>query len=129
MLIPAIHGLAIGDFRSARSFFYPALLFLVLFSFVAVATSNYAIRRQGRSHLIALAATFTILPAMLAVLPRAALSRRTTRGGGLTSLFARLTENHGAAVFVVSGLVLVIGAAGIARLEVDTLLKMKLPSL
>jgi trk system potassium uptake protein len=67
MFLPAIHALAVSDHRTARAFFYSGLLFLVLFSFIAVATSNRRVRREGRSHLIALAAAYTVLPVMLAV--------------------------------------------------------------
>ncbi len=67
MLGPAIHAAAVNDHHSARVFFYGAVLFSILFLLIAIATSGYTIRRQGRSHLIALVATFTVLPVMLAV--------------------------------------------------------------
>jgi len=67
MFLPAVHALVIADHRIARSFFYSGLLFLVLFSFIAVATSNRTVLRQGRSHLLALVAAYTVLPLMLAV--------------------------------------------------------------
>jgi trk system potassium uptake protein len=67
MFLPATHALVISDYRIARSFFYSGLLFLVLFSFIAIATSNRTVRHEGRSHLLALVATYTVLPLMLAV--------------------------------------------------------------
>ncbi len=67
MLVPAIHAAAVNDHHTARVFFYGAVLFLILFWLIAIATSSYKIRRQGRSHLIALLATFTVVPVMLAV--------------------------------------------------------------
>jgi trk system potassium uptake protein TrkH len=67
MFLPAAHALVIGDHEIARAFFYPGLLFLVLFSFIAVATSNRPPGRKGRSHLLALVAAYTVLPLMLAV--------------------------------------------------------------
>jgi trk system potassium uptake protein len=67
MFLPATHALVVADHRTARAFFYSGLLFLVLFSFIAVATSNRRVRRTGRSHLLALAAAYTVLPLMLAV--------------------------------------------------------------
>ncbi len=67
MLVPAAHAAVVADHATARSFFYASLLFLVLFAFVAVATSNRGGDRPGRGHLVALVAAFTVLPAMLAV--------------------------------------------------------------
>jgi len=67
MFLPAGHALVVSDHRVARAFFYSGLLFLVLASFIAVATSNRTVRRPGRSHLLALVATYTVLPLMLAV--------------------------------------------------------------
>ena len=67
MLVPAVHATIVSDDHTARSFFYYAVLFLILFALVAMATSARKIRRQARSHLIALVATFTVLPLMLAV--------------------------------------------------------------
>ena len=67
MLIPALHAWVIRDLDTARAFLYPAILFLVLFALIGIATSNYVIRRQGRSHLISLLAFYTVLPVMLAV--------------------------------------------------------------
>jgi trk system potassium uptake protein len=67
MFLPATHALVVADHRTARAFFYTGLLFLVLFSFIAVATSNRRVRRTGRSHLLALASAYTVLPLMLAV--------------------------------------------------------------
>ena len=67
MMVPAAHAAAVGDHGTARSFFYSGLLFLVLFAFIAIATTNRAIRLAGRSHLLALVAAYTVLPLMLAV--------------------------------------------------------------
>ncbi len=67
MMVPAAHALAVNDHHVARAFFYFSILFLILFGLIAIATSNYRIRRRSRSHLIALVVTFTVLPVMLAV--------------------------------------------------------------
>ncbi len=67
MLIPAMYGWATDDLDTSRDFLYSAILFFVLFCLIAIATSNYVIRRQGRSHLISLVAFFLALPMMLAV--------------------------------------------------------------
>jgi trk system potassium uptake protein TrkH len=66
MLPVSVHAYVVRDLPTARIFLYSSLMFLILFSMIAVATSNIAIRRQGRSHLIALVAAFTVLPLMLA---------------------------------------------------------------
>lgn len=67
MLIPAVHATAVDDHATARAFFYWSILFLVLFAMIALATANYRIRRQGRSHLISILMAYSLLPVMLAV--------------------------------------------------------------
>ncbi len=67
MLVPAFHAWVVRDLETSRAFLYPSILFLVLFVMMGIATSNYRIRRQGRSHLISLLAFYTVLPVMLAV--------------------------------------------------------------
>lgn len=67
MLVPAIHAFVTSNYSTSRAFFYSALMFLVLFAMIALATQNMPIRRQGRSLLISILACLTVLPAMLAV--------------------------------------------------------------
>ena len=67
MMLPAIYAVTVNDHATARAFFYSSILFLVLSGFIAVATANYDVRRQGRSHLISMLAFFAVLPAALAV--------------------------------------------------------------
>lgn len=67
MFVPATHALAIDDHPTSRAFFYSGLLFVALSGMVALATANFRIRRQGRSHLISILAFFAVLPVMLAV--------------------------------------------------------------
>ena len=62
MFVPAAHALAIDDHQTSRSFFYAGILFLVLFIMIALATSNYRIRRQGRSHLISILMALVLMP-------------------------------------------------------------------
>ncbi|NNE81200.1 MAG: TrkH family potassium uptake protein [Silicimonas sp.] len=67
MLVPALHALLIDDHATSRAFLYSAILFGVFFLMVSLATTGMRIRRQGRSHLISILATMTVLPLMLAV--------------------------------------------------------------
>ncbi|MEM7720341.1 MAG: potassium transporter TrkG [Pseudomonadota bacterium] len=67
MLGPAIYGYSVSDYPSSRVFLYAAILFSILVLMLGLATHNMRIRRQGRSHLISLLASFTVLPLMLAV--------------------------------------------------------------
>jgi trk system potassium uptake protein TrkH len=67
MMIPAIYAATVRDLYTARVFFYFSLLFLILFAMIAMAVSTRTIRRQGRSHLIALVGMYTLIPVMLAV--------------------------------------------------------------
>ncbi|MEL7150274.1 MAG: potassium transporter TrkG [Pseudomonadota bacterium] len=64
---PAIYALAVGDHDTSRAFFYSGLFFLIIVLMLALATFNMRIRRQGRSYLISILSTFTVLPFMLAV--------------------------------------------------------------
>jgi len=67
MLPIALHAYIVRDLPTSRVFFYGGLLFMMLTLLLAIATSNYRIRRQGRSHLISLFGTFTLVPVMLAI--------------------------------------------------------------
>ena len=67
MLLPALHAFLTSDYATSRAFFYSAILFLLLFTMIALATANMRIRRQGRSLLISILACLTVLPVMLAV--------------------------------------------------------------
>ena len=66
MVVPAIHALSIENYAVARSFFYYALLFLVLTLFIGLATTNYK-NTLARGYLVSLLAAFLVLPIMLAV--------------------------------------------------------------
>lgn len=67
MLVPALHASLVLDHAVARAFFYSFLLFTVLNAVVAIATYNNRSRNLARSHLLALPATFVLLPLMLAL--------------------------------------------------------------
>jgi len=67
MLLPSLHAVLTKNYDIARNFFYFSLLFLALTGFLALATSGRKPTSQARSHLLALLATFAILPMMLAV--------------------------------------------------------------
>ena len=97
MMLPAVHAVVIDDHHVARAFFYFSILFLILFVLIAIATSGYRIRRQGRSHLIALLATFTVLPLMLAV-PFYEAVRNTTYLNAYVEMVSSLTTT-GATLF------------------------------
>ncbi|MEM6386280.1 MAG: potassium transporter TrkG [Pseudomonadota bacterium] len=67
MFGPAIYAYTISDYATSRAFFYSSLFFLILVIMLGLATHNMRIRRQGRSQLISIMASFTVLPLMLAV--------------------------------------------------------------
>ncbi len=67
MLVPAFHALVLRDMAVARSFFFSAILFLVVVALVALATAPRRARRRGRGHLLTLGAAYGVLPLMLAV--------------------------------------------------------------
>lgn len=67
MFAPAAYALAVSDYATSRAFLYAGLFFVILVTMLGLTTHNMRIRRQGRSHLISIFATFTVLPLMLAV--------------------------------------------------------------
>lgn len=66
MFVPTVYGLATNDIGSARAFGASAMLTLVLFVMVALATWNHRIRRQTRANLLTMLAFFAVLPLLLA---------------------------------------------------------------
>ena len=52
MQVPALHAYSVRDLDVARAFFYSGLLGMLIFGMLAIAVSNFRIRRQGRGHLI-----------------------------------------------------------------------------
>jgi trk system potassium uptake protein TrkH len=90
MLVPAVHAYVTRDLVTARAFLYSCVMFLFLFTMIALGTSNYNIRRQGRSHLISLFALFAALPAMLAV-PFSEVVTDTTFGNAYIEMVSSLT--------------------------------------
>lgn len=67
MFVPVLFGLVTRDWMSARGFFYGGLMFSSLALLIGIATYNGRARNLTRSHLLALPATFALLPLMLAV--------------------------------------------------------------
>ncbi len=67
MLLPAAHAFVVKEAAVARAFLHSGLLFMVLSALIGVAVSGHVIRRQAKSHLVSLLATFVLLPLMLAV--------------------------------------------------------------
>lgn len=67
MLLPAAHGLAVGNYNDARIFFYGFILFSLLSFILGLATAGYQPKSVARSQLLALLAAFACLPLMLAV--------------------------------------------------------------
>lgn len=67
MFLPAGHAMARGDYLTARSFFYAALLFLFLTAMIAIATANHRPRNLVRSQLAGVVLAYVVLPPVLAV--------------------------------------------------------------
>ncbi len=67
MLVPAMHGLAIGDRAQAAIFVRWGLGFLLIAVLLGIATAFREARRPARARLLTLLAAFTLLPVMLAV--------------------------------------------------------------
>lgn len=67
MYLPAAHAVVLDQHGIARPFFYSGTLTLILAALLALATASNARGPQGRSHLLAMLGTFTVLPLALAV--------------------------------------------------------------
>jgi trk system potassium uptake protein len=67
MFVPAFHAFVLRDYAVARPFFYSGTMFLILVALLGLATAANRPGNQARSHLVAMLATFTALPLMLAV--------------------------------------------------------------
>ncbi|MFP7570644.1 potassium transporter TrkG [Marivita sp. S2033] len=67
MLVPAVVALANESHHDARSFFYSAMVGLIFCALVAFALANRLHNRNAIRQLLALLATFIVLPAVLAV--------------------------------------------------------------
>jgi len=66
MMVPALHALALGDYRTSRIFLYGAILSGMLTVLIGLATRSHVPRSVARSQLMSLAAAFGLLPVMLA---------------------------------------------------------------
>lgn len=67
MLLPAAHATVTGDHHVARSFFYSAVILLVLLGFVALAVTGHRPRDLTRAHLTALLWAYLLLPVLMAL--------------------------------------------------------------
>jgi len=67
MYIPAIHALVLDDYRTSRAFFYTGTMGLVLVALLELARGSRQPRHGTLGQLLALLATFTLIPVFLAV--------------------------------------------------------------
>ncbi len=67
MLVPAVYAAVLRDWADARAFLFSSLILLAVIGMIAVARSNYQIRRAARGQLLSLLGAFALLPVMLAV--------------------------------------------------------------
>lgn len=67
MFLPAAHAFAMRDHEIGRPFFYSGLMLLILAGMIGLATANYVPRNAARSHLVALAGAYLVLPLALAL--------------------------------------------------------------
>jgi len=67
MMVPALHGGAARNLETARAFLYASILGVIIFGMVATALSGQRRGGSALGGLLSLFATFTFLPAVLAV--------------------------------------------------------------
>ncbi|WP_425070466.1 TrkH family potassium uptake protein [Sagittula sp. S175] len=97
MLLPAGYALAIEEFHDARSFFYGAVIGLVLTALVAIAMSNRAHNTSALRQLLALAAAFVFIPVFMAI-PFQEAVRTTTFASAYFEMVSSFTTT-GATLF------------------------------
>ncbi|MCR8549713.1 TrkH family potassium uptake protein [Salipiger sp. P9] len=97
MILPAAVALAEEEFHDARSFFYSALVGMVVTALVAIAQATRPHNRSASRQLFALMAAFVLLPAVLAV-PFHEAVRTTTFLNAFVEMISSLTTT-GATLF------------------------------
>ncbi len=97
MLVPAAHAVVVDDHYVGRVFFYGAVLFAFLTSFLALAMAGRPRGNLPRRHLLALLGLFVLLPLMLAV-PFHQAVRNTTFLNAYVEMVSSLTTT-GATLF------------------------------
>lgn len=65
MVIPAIHGAAVGDFETARAFFYSGLLIAIAAGLIGLAAQSSRRAETEQRYLIALLLSYLWMPAVL----------------------------------------------------------------
>jgi predicted RND superfamily exporter protein len=68
---------------------------------------------------IGLLASFIVVPCLMLVWPKGTAHRHTGSEPALTDYFARITDNHGGSILVVTALLVILSIVGISRLEVE----------
>ncbi|MEN9062520.1 MULTISPECIES: TrkH family potassium uptake protein [Ponticoccus] len=97
MLVPAGYALAIEEFHDARSFFYGTVLGLTLTALMGLALGNRDHNRSALRLLLQLAASFLILPALMAI-PFHEAVRNTTYVSAYFEMVSSMTTT-GATIF------------------------------
>lgn len=67
MLVPVVHGVAVGDEAPARTFLYAAVLTGLLTVLLGFAVRSAGVRRPARTQLASLLAAYLALPAIFAI--------------------------------------------------------------
>lgn len=67
MWLPATHALILREHETARAFFYSGFILLVLTLMIGIATVNRRARNPARANLVALVASYGVLPVMMAL--------------------------------------------------------------
>lgn len=97
MYLPALHGFAVRDYDVSRAFFYAGTICLMVTVLLGIATAANRGGHPARDQLLTLLATFTLLPAMLA-LPFAEAVPSTTFPAAWWEMVSALTST-GATLF------------------------------
>tara|TARA_B100001057_G_scaffold52384_1_gene46536 strand:- start:9316 stop:11703 length:2388 start_codon:yes stop_codon:yes gene_type:complete len=63
--------------------------------------------------------TFTLLPSLINFLPQENIFFKKEDNSFITNFFAKLSQNNNTAIFLVTGIVIILSLVGISRLEVE----------
>ncbi len=63
--------------------------------------------------------TFTLLPTLINFVPKENISLKEYKNSKITTLFSKISQNNQKSIFFITGIIILLSAVGISRLEVE----------
>ena len=63
--------------------------------------------------------TFTLLPSLINFVPKENISLKEYKNSKITIIFSKVSQNNQKSIFFVTGIIILLSAIGISRLEVE----------